>query len=212
MARTHDLTGQKFNKLTAIRPTIRYSKGGHRIREWICLCECGNYTNVATHDLMTGHTKGCMKCAYFTSNKVLHKRIYDAWRMMIARCENPKAQAFHNYGERGIKVCEEWHDFDTFLNWALSNGYCDNLTIDRIDNNKGYSPDNCRWVTDKVQGNNRRSNRYVTYKGETHTICEWAEIVNMPYSTLQSRLSHGWSIQDSFEKPLKKYPRKKVYA
>lgn len=210
MGKIHNLEGQKFGKLTAIAPKIKYTKGGNRLRHWVCLCECGNYTEVSTHDLLIGHTKGCNKCAWYNSSKVKHKRIYDTWRMMIARCENPKAQAFYNYGGRGIKVCKEWHDFDTFLNWALANGYDETLTIDRRDVNGNYTPNNCRWVSDKVQSNNRRTNHFVTYKGETHTVCEWAEIVKMPYSTLISRLNNGWNIEDAFERPLRKDPRRKV--
>ena len=210
MGKAIDLSGNTYGKLTPISTKIRYTKGGNRIKYWVCRCVCGNITEVSTHDLVSGHTKSCSKCIYNVSPKVVHKRIFDAWRMMLARCENPKAQAYHNYGERGIKVCEEWHDFNAFLNWTLNNGYADALTIDRKNVNGDYCPENCRWVTDKVQSNNRRNNHFVEYNNETHTVSEWAELLKIPYSTLITRLSHGWSVKDAFEKPLKKYPRKKV--
>lgn len=210
MGKTVDIEGQRFSKLVALHSEHHTTTGGNKIKYWKCRCDCGNYTSVSTHDLLSGHTKSCGKCIYNVSPKVRYKRIFDAWRMMLARCENPKAQAYHNYGKRGIKVCEEWHDFDAFLIWTLSNGYEETLTIDRIDVNKGYYPENCRWTTDKVQSNNRRSNHFVEYKGEKHTVQEWSEITKMPYSTIASRLHNGWSIQDTFERMPKKYPRRKI--
>ena len=210
MAKAVEIKGQRFSKLVALQSEYHTTSGGNKIKYWKCRCDCGNYTTSSTHDLLSGHTKSCGKCIYNVSSKVKYKRIYDAWRMMIARCENPKAQAYHNYGKRGIEVCEEWHDFDVFLKWALSNGYEGTLTIDRIDVNKGYYPQNCRWTTDKVQCNNRRSNHLVEYNGETHTVQEWSEITKMPYSIIASRLYNGWSVQDTFERKPRKDPRRKI--
>lgn len=111
------------------------------------------------------------------------------------RCLNPDYKYFYLYGERGISVCEEWLGKDgqkNFREWAVNNGYEKGLTIDRIDNNKGYSPDNCRWVTAKEQSYNRRSNKLITIHGKTQTVTEWAKETGMPIGTLQNRLRYGW--------------------
>lgn len=111
------------------------------------------------------------------------------------RCLNPNYKYFYLYGERGISVCEEWLGKDgqkNFREWAVNNGYEKGLTIDRIDNNKGYSPDNCRWVTAKEQSYNRRSNKLITIHGKTQTVTEWAKETGIPIGTLQNRLRYGW--------------------
>lgn len=128
-------------------------------------------------------------------------RIHDEWRSMKRRCYNKRQADYHSYGGRGITICDEWlNDFQAFYDWAMANGYADNLTIDRKDVNKGYSPDNCRWVTQKVQQNNRRNNHLITYNGETMTATQFAEKYNMNYSTLITRLSRGWDIDKIMSK------------
>lgn len=103
-------------------------------------------------------------------------RLYNIFRGMKKRCYNKNCKDFYKYGGRGITVCDEWKDsFQAFYDWSIANGYFDNLTIDRIDNNKGYSPDNCRWVDIKTQSNNTRKNVFLTYNGETMTLAEWGE-------------------------------------
>ena len=129
---------------------------------------------------------------------------------MKTRCYNSNEGIYKNYGGRGITVCEEWLNNErigkstkwwiAFKKWALSNGYSDNLTIDRIDVNKGYSPDNCRWVSMKEQNNNRRSNHFITYKGKTQTLAQWCEELNLEYSVVAARLCKlNWSIEQTFE-------------
>ena len=132
---------------------------------------------------------------------------------MKARCYDPTNCSYKNYGKRGITVCDEWINNEVisypstkgwlaFKSWALSNGYTDELTIDRIDNNKGYSPDNCRWVTMKVQSNNTRHNRFITYNGVTKTMVQWSEDLNIGYETLVYRLHIAhWSVKKAFETP-----------
>ena len=119
-------------------------------------------------------------------------RIFNIWRDMIRRCELPKRTNYKYYGGKGIKVCNEWHDFKTFVDWAFSNGYKDNLTIERINNNGNYEPKNCTWKSIKEQCKNRSSNKNVTANGETHTIMEWAKILNMNPCTLYNRKRSGW--------------------
>lgn len=143
-----------------------------------------------------------------------HSRLNKTFRDMKARCYNPKNKEYKNYGARGITVCDEWLNAERvpekdnatkgyllFKEWALSNGYADNLTIDRIDVNKGYSPDNCRWVDVKTQMNNRRCNHYITYKGRTQTLMQWCEELNLNYDRTKARLNIlHWTVEKAFTK------------
>lgn len=141
-------------------------------------------------------------------------RLNRIYTNMKYRCNNPESKDWKNYGGRGITICDEWLNqervlgvwgritkgFLAFKTWALENGYTDELTIDRIDSNKGYCPENCRWVSWKVQGNNTRHNRFITYKGRTQTIKQWCEELNLNYNTVISRINrYGYSIEKAFE-------------
>lgn len=123
-----------------------------------------------------------------------YTRLYNILDKIKQRCYNKNNTSYENYGGRGIKICEEWlNDFDVFYNWAYENGYDDTLTIDRIDNNKSYSPDNCRWVDRKTQANNKRNNVYLTYNGKTQTIAQWAEELSIPRTRIYNRHHWKWS-------------------
>ncbi len=133
---------------------------------------------------------------YGNTNGMTHgqwgTRLYRIWKCMKTRCHNQNHQAYDRYGARGITVCDEWKDdFQAFYDWAMANGYEDHLTIDRKENDKGYSPDNCRWVTAKVQANNRKNNVLVTINGETKTIAQWAEQCGLKYDTVLKRYNKG---------------------
>lgn len=120
------------------------------------------------------------------------QRLYYAWSNMRKRCYQKQNAKYKSYGGRGVKVCSEWlHSFPAFRDWAIANGYKDNLTIDRIDTNGDYEPSNCRWVTQKIQQNNRRNNHPIEFNGETHTMAEWAEITGIPYHTIKYRVKRG---------------------
>jgi hypothetical protein len=123
---------------------------------------------------------------------------------MLTRCENPHAVNYCDYGGRGIKVCEEWHDFKAFYDWAVANGYRDNLTIDRIDNNRGYEPGNCRWVTRSVQAKNRRSTRLIEFGGETKCIADWARQFGVDRSNLTG------IPDDAVKQKISEYARRKL--
>jgi hypothetical protein len=194
-----DLTGKKVNRLTVLRK-VESDKYGHP--RWLCRCDCGNETVVWGSELRRGRIQscGCWKKERMgeLNKKHGHKndRLYNTWAGMIQRCENPKAHNYKDYGGRGISVCEEWHDFMCFFRWSMENGYNDDLTIDRINNDAGYEPDNCRWTTYKTQANNKRNNHFLTYNGETHTISEWSKITGIDKGTIRNRIVlHGWSVE-----------------
>lgn len=136
------------------------------------------------------------KGQYCSTHGMTGTRIHDEWRAMKRRCYTKSHIEFPRYGGRGITVCDEWlHDFQAFYDWAMANGYRDDLTLDRKNANGNYEPLNCRWATQKEQQNNRRNNHYITYNGETLTARQFAEKHNMNYSTLITRLNRGWDIE-----------------
>lgn len=139
-------------------------------------------------------------------------KLRPVWRGMKARCYNPKALKYRYYGARGIMVCEEWKSsYRAFYEWAMNNGYADGLTLDRIDVNGNYEPDNCRWVTIAEQNRNKRNNRRLTYGGETKTVSEWSEITGIPHAVIYCRIvTHKWSVESALTTP--KGKRRRVSA
>lgn len=124
-----------------------------------------------------------------------HTRLYDIWRCMKQRCNNPKTNRFNRYGGRGITICHQWNKFEAFYDWAMNSGYADNLTIDRKDTDGNYESNNCRWVTERVQQNNRSNNRYIEFNGTSHTLGEWSEITGIRLATIWARLNNGWDVK-----------------
>lgn len=129
-------------------------------------------------------------------------KLYLVWVEMRQRCNNPKSRKFKHYGARGISVCKEWSTFEAFYKWAVLNGYKEGLTLDRIDNEGNYDPENCRWVTQLIQCNNKRDCKMLTYKGKTQSLADWARELNLNYYTLRSRIRIGWSARKAFETPM----------
>lgn len=193
-----DLTGQRFGNLTAISPVKTGSSA-----KWLCRCDCGNETTVWSYDLQSGHTVscGCIKrktparYVNYESVKKENQRLYNIWSGMKQRCYNPKSKSYHNYGERGIAVSQEWkNSFSAFLSWANANGYSETLTLDRIDPNGNYCPENCRWIPLKEQPKNTRftyNNRMLTINGTTKSIDEWAKEANIQPWLLGMRVNRG---------------------
>lgn len=142
----------------------------------------------ATHDLNKKH--GMSKT-----------KLYSVYYAMRQRCESTYDKQYKWYGERGIKVCDEWLDFQSFYDWTMESGYKEGLTLDRINNNGNYEPSNCRWVDWKTQQNNRRSNHLIEYDGQTHTIAEWGDILNISPFLISCRLRRGWSEEKALISP-----------
>lgn len=199
MGRLIDLTGQRFGRLTVLGRDL--SKTGDAVF-WNCKCDCGSIKSIVGSNLRYGHTQscGCLREATQASNflsrdhtKKDNPRLYSIWKSMQQRCYNTNHKAYQNYGGRGIQICDEWigdSGFKNFVEWATDNGYCESLTIDRIDVNGNYSPQNCRWITHRENQNNTRHNRYIAYNGETKTLAQWAEIYGLRQCELKRRLDY----------------------
>jgi len=193
-----NLTGKIFGQLQ----TIDYSCSGKAgvAGKWKCLCSCGNYTHVTVSNLERGYTKSCGCLHKKLSSKRLTKRLtthgmvgtstYKIWERIKARCNNPNAMGYKHYGGRGIKLCKKWHKFENFLIDMKEKPK--NLSIERINNSKGYSPENCKWATAKEQSRNKRTNHIIDGK----CLAEWAEILNIKYRTLYNKIYNGWSLDD----------------
>lgn len=184
-----DLTGRKFGRLTV----IKYIETIKRNPIWLCECECGNTSKVTTDHLKSGHTKscGCLNRERIKNlnykNGLAGTRLHRAYLNMYNRCYRKSIKMYKYYGARGVTVCDEWlgeNGFVNFAEWSMSNGYADNLTLDRIDNDKGYSPSNCRWVTRYAQANNKRNNVFVMVNGEVDTVGNMARKHNIDYWNL----------------------------
>ena len=192
--RMEDLSGRTFGRLTVIcfdHIDLRHESN------WLCKCDCGNETVVTRDRLLRGVTRSCgcyhrdrtIECN--TTHGLRNTKIYNVWDTMIRRCENKNNQRYHRYGGRGITVCDEWHRFENFYEWAMNNGYESGLTLDRINNDDGYYPENCRWIDNTAQQNNKSNNHYITYNGITHSRADWSRILNVNYETLRFRILRG---------------------
>lgn len=203
--KTIDLTGEKYNSLSVIEQAdTRILPSGQHKTMWKCMCDCGNITVVASYALRSGGIKSCKKCGKMKSanSRKTHgksyTRLHNIWSGMKARCYNKNHDYYKNYGGRGVTVCEEWRDnFQAFYDWAVSNGYSTELTIDRINNDGNYEPSNCRWSTKKEQANNTRKNKRITFNGKTQTLSQWADEYGLSQDLLGERLLRGVSFEEA---------------
>lgn len=202
---TSDMTGMRFGNAVVIS---REGVSSDRHYLWKCVCDCGKEFLARGSDLKRGRiiSCGCVRerNLSFGINRrhgMKKTRLYSIWRNAKTRCNNSHSPQYRNYGARGISFYEPWRDnFDIFASWAFDNGYSDNLELDRIDNEKGYSPDNCRWVTRTVNASNKRTNHLINFHGITHTIAEWSRITGVPAATIRSRLNKGLSIEEALSR------------
>lgn len=193
------------------RHSVRYAliKNGERI-EFESEKEACDFLGVRRCSVSSCFRNG-YKCKGYDIERIglsthgeTHTRLHKIWEGMLARCEYDKHPHFKDYGGRGIIVCEEWHDYIKFRDWAVNNGYNDSLTIDRQNTNGNYEPSNCRFITVKEQQNNKRTNRTVCLDGVEHTIAQWSEILGINKTTIKERLNNGWSDKDALTKPVRK--------
>lgn len=199
MTKIEDLTGQKFGYWTVIERAENHPST--RSVQWLCECECGTQRVIRASALKRGETKscGCHKNDYNRIHGGKGTRLYECWRQMRYRCENPNNQAYAYYGGRGITVCDEWHDFRNFQKWAMENGYDDSLTLDRIDVNGNYEASNCRWANKKVQMNNRRNTKHYKVGGKSLTMSEWSQLTGIPRSTIYNRIRKGIAFEEAIK-------------
>lgn len=196
-----DLSGQRFDRLTVLK--LNGSKNG--FNHWQARCDCGREISVRTASLRNGHTKSCgcfgrdVRRKRNTTHGFSGTPTYTAWEHMLARCRNKRHASFKDYGARGIIACSRWEKFENFLHdmGAQPEG----LTLERIDNNAGYSPSNCKWATRREQSNNRRNSRFLNLGGETFTITTWCRNLGGSHALVDGRLRAGWSIQRALSEP-----------
>lgn len=204
-----DITGQTFGRWLVVKQDGR---GSHGEEQYLCRCSCGAERTLRRSSLTSGNSKscGCFSRDAAISRGITHgrsnTRLYRIWAGIIQRCCNSRNRyEWEKYGGRGITVCEEWkNSFEAFESWALSNGYSDSLSIDRVDVNGNYEPMNCRWATIYEQSNNKRTSRFIEFNGETKTVREFADKYGLNYSCLYARLRNGWSVERALLTPTMK--------
>lgn len=198
--------GEKFGRLTIIKRVSSNCRP-----RYLCKCDCGKTLEVDYGELTRsyGGTKscGCYRRDKVTKHNDWHNRVYKIYHAMLTRTKNPNHSEYKNYGGRGIIVCDEWLGEDGYKNfkeWALKNGYRDDLSIDRINVNSNYEPSNCRWATRKEQADNKTTTIRITYNNETRTLNEWSKILNISRQNLYNRLyTCKWSVEKAFTTPVK---------
>lgn len=197
------IVGFKNNKLTVLEFVGINNLHKTLVR---CRCDCGKEIITRYADVKSGRVKSC-GCQLIESvhnrkdyHGLSHTRAYKSWRAMLLRCYNKNSEKYKNYGSRGIQVCDEWkNDFQAFYKWAVDNGYRSNLTIDRIDVNGNYEPNNCRWVDMKTQSRNKTNTIKITYNNVTKPLTEWCELLGLKPNTVRARIYNGWPQLEALE-------------
>lgn len=201
-----DMSGKKFGRLTAVEysHSDKYGKAF-----WLCLCDCGNTAIVSGDKLRREKTKSCgclqaekRRMGIHRTHGLSETRLYSIWCNMKARCNNPKVDSFKYYGAKGITVCDSWRKFENFFKWANETGYNDGLTIERIDVNGDYKPENCKWIKPEEQSLNKTNSHHLTISGNKKTIKEWSSESGIKYDTIERRINaYGWSAESAVTVP-----------
>lgn len=207
MSKVNDLTGKKIGKLIVIK-RCGSNKNGRAL--WLCKCDCGNTKIVCGNSLLTKLTISCgcynkelVKKVNLKHN-MSYTKLYKVWQGMKTRCYDKNFMYYYNYGGRGITICDEWkNDFSKFYEWIINNGYEEGLTIDRINVNGNYEPNNCRWITKREQNNNMNKTIFIEYNGKRQTISQWSKELNISRVALYERIKRGWNAKKTLTTPLK---------
>lgn len=195
--------GEKFGKWIIIKEIDPKIISNIPRRMFRCRCECGNEKDVQLSCLRNGHSTSCGCEQKKRASEANYKHglsdkhpLYGTWKNMKKRCNNPNATEYKIYGGKGITVCDEWENFEPFYNWAINNGWKEHLTIDRIDVNGNYCPENCRWVSMKIQENNTTTNHYIEYNDKVYTLSTLSDFLNIPYNVVRYRISTcSWTVE-----------------
>ncbi|RLB06914.1 MAG: hypothetical protein DRG27_06945 [Deltaproteobacteria bacterium] len=192
--------GDKYNKLTA----IRFDHKKENRQYWLFKCDCGNEKVIYVNHIKNGHTKscGCLQRERHTTHNRCYSSTYRSWASMKDRTTNPKNDRYNSYGGRGITICKRWLKFENF--YKDMGKRPKGMTLDRIDNDKGYYKENCRWATRSEQQNNRRTNHLIVYNGKEKTVAQWAKEMNIKFCVLLTRIKRGWSIERALTKATQK--------
>ena len=197
--------GKKINSLTVLS-AVNVKNSCGKQWYWMCKCDCGNVKLMKACYVTSGHSKtcGCGKTYRgAVKHKEIHERLYTIWSHMIQRCEcdteaSKKRDSYKRYCGRGIKVCDEWHNYTTFAKWARDNGYEDDLSIERIDNDGNYCPENCKWIKRSLQARNRGTTLWVEYQGKKMSLAEACEITHTSYKRAFQRIKYmNWPVEEA---------------
>ena len=201
-----EMVGKRYGYLTVLHIAEKKDKSGRKYL--VCKCDCGNVKIIAAGHVRSGASKSCgckgkeaviKRC---TTHGKSNSRLFTIWQGIKRRCNNQNDQSFDHYGGRGISMCKEWSDdFQSFYEWSMSNGYSDDLTIDRIDVNGNYEPSNCRWATRKTQSRNKRNNHFVSINGVNQCISDWCKVSPVSMTTIYQRIRNGWDIEKAILLP-----------
>lgn len=198
-----NLNGHRFGKLSVVK--FAYRKNGKSY--YSCKCDCGETVDVRSDCLTTGNTRSCGCLVTDTNSKinsVTKEKLYRVWYGMKSRCDNLNNKHYQHYGGRGVKISDEWNTYGKFKSWAIDNGYVDGLSIDRIDVNGNYAPNNCRWVTIQKQQENKRNNKYYTHNGKCLLLRDWSKLTGIKEETLYSRINTlGWDFESAITMKVK---------
>lgn len=206
-SKIQDLTGNRYERLVV----IGFNSSANYLTKWVCECDCGNFSLVDGGNLRSGKqvSCGCLRKEKATTHGFTNHPLWKTYKMMMARCYNPKTNGFDCYGGRGIHVCKRWRESFTNFTHDMGPKPSPSLTLERKDNSGNYTPDNCKWATTTEQGANRRNNRILELKGERLTATQWGKRLGIPINNIAARIRLGWDDEKILTTPIKPNPHYK---